>query len=88
MKHRLVLTIIAKERYIFAEVHILEMIGDKTAVATLDALAKIFDSVVFRHLFDDPAFGAFDKCCHHIYLRRTGDLSTDAGQGLAGVKFG
>jgi hypothetical protein len=34
--------VFAKESYIFAEIHIFEMIGDKTAVATLDALAEFF----------------------------------------------
>ncbi len=63
MKHRLILTVVAKERDVFSEVHILEMVGDETAVATLDAFAEIFDSVRFGHLFDDPAFGAFDKFC-------------------------
>ena len=42
MEHRLVLTVLAKERDILAEIHVLEMISNKTAVAALDALAECF----------------------------------------------
>ncbi len=47
MEHRLVLTIVAEERDILAEVHVLEMICDKAAVATLDAFAKFLYYCVF-----------------------------------------
>lgn len=40
VEHRLVLAVFAKERDILAEVHVFEVIGDKAAVATLDALAE------------------------------------------------
>jgi len=57
MEHSLVLAVFAKEGYVFAEIHILEVISDKTAVATLDAFAKFFENVLFGfHLFYDPAF--------------------------------
>lgn len=45
MEHRLVFAVVAKERYVFAEVHILEVIGDKATVTTLNAFAKIFEHV-------------------------------------------
>ena len=47
VEHRIVFTVFAKKSDIFAEVHILEMIGDKTAVATLDAFTKILDRFGF-----------------------------------------
>ena len=47
MEHRLVFAVVAKERDIFAEIHIFEVIGNKTAVTTLDAFAKIVQNFVF-----------------------------------------
>lgn len=56
MEHRLVLAVITKECDIFTEIHILEVICDKTAVATLDAFTKFFKNVLFVfHLFYDSA---------------------------------
>ena len=46
MEHRLVLTVLAKERHVFAEVHILEVICDKTAIATLNAFAEVVENVI------------------------------------------
>ena len=41
MEHRLVLAVLAKECNVFAEIHIFKVIGDKTAVAALDAFAEV-----------------------------------------------
>lgn len=43
MEHVLILTVLAKERYVLTQVHILEVIGDKTAVAALYTLSKLLD---------------------------------------------
>lgn len=51
MEHRLVFAVVAKKGDIFAEIHILEVIGDKAAVATLDAFAKILQNFFFRVIF-------------------------------------
>ena len=40
VEHRLVLAVLTKECHVLAEVHILEVIRDKTSVAALDALAE------------------------------------------------
>ncbi len=40
VEHRLVFAVLAKKRDILAEIHILEMVCDKTAIATLDAFAE------------------------------------------------
>lgn len=40
MKHRIILTMLAKIRYVLAQIHILQIIRDVTAVAALDALAE------------------------------------------------
>src|SRR5436190_1451760 len=40
MEHRLVLAVVAEECHFFAEIHILQIVGDEAAVATLNALAK------------------------------------------------
>ena len=47
MEHRLVLAVLAKECDVLAEVHVLEMIRDKAAVATLNAFAEFFENVSF-----------------------------------------
>ena len=47
MEHRLVFAVVAKERDVFAEIHVFEVIGDKAAVATLYAFAKIMQNFVF-----------------------------------------
>ena len=57
MEHCLVFTVFAKERDIFAEIHILEMISNETAITALDAFAKIPEHVVVRfQLFYYPPF--------------------------------
>ena len=42
MEHRLVLAVFAKESNVLAQIHIFEVIRDKTSVAALNALAKFF----------------------------------------------
>lgn len=51
MKHRLVFAVIAKKRNVFAEIHIFQMIRDKTAVATLNAFAELIQNflAIFLH---------------------------------------
>jgi len=51
VKHRVVLAMFAKERHILAEIHILEVIGDKTAVTALNALAKFIQNLVRSYFF-------------------------------------
>lgn len=41
MKHGVVFAVFAKERHVFAEVHIPQTIGDKTAVTSLYPLAEL-----------------------------------------------
>ena len=48
VEHCLVFTVFAKECDVFAEVHILEVIGDKTPIATLDAFAEFVQNFFFR----------------------------------------
>ena len=54
MEHRLVLAVIAEKRDVLAEIHILEMIGDKASVTTLYALAEFlldfFFTVIIHRL--------------------------------------
>lgn len=55
MKHRIVFTMLAKISYVFAEIHIFQVIRDKTAVATLNAFAEFFYNFfrcVFAHFLD------------------------------------
>ena len=40
-KHRVVFAVFAKKRSVVAQIHILQMISDKTAEAALHALAEI-----------------------------------------------
>ena len=69
MEHRFVPTMFAKECDILAEIHILEVIRDKTAVTTLYALAEFLDNVgVGSHLFNNASLGAFDKFGEQIDL--------------------
>lgn len=42
MEHRMVAAMLAEKRNVLAEVHILEMIGDKAAVTPLHAPAEFF----------------------------------------------
>jgi hypothetical protein len=41
MKHRVVLAVLAEERDIVTEVHILQMVGNKASVTPLNALSEI-----------------------------------------------
>ncbi len=47
VEHRVVFAVFAEECDVFAEVHVFEVIGDKAAVATLDALAEFVENVSF-----------------------------------------
>ncbi len=46
VKHRFVFAVIAKKRNVFAEIHILQMIRDETAVAALNAFAEFLQNFV------------------------------------------
>ncbi len=86
VKHRVVFAVFAKEGDVLAEVHILEVISDKAAVATLNSLAKMFDGVVLgRHLFDDTSFRRFDKIGQQSDLGAALDLGADLFDGLRGI---
>ena len=52
VKHALVLAVFAEERDILAEIHVLEVICDKAAIATLDALAEFCEEflIVGHHV--------------------------------------
>ena len=55
VKHRIVLTMLAKISYIFAEIHIFQVICNITTIATLDALAvnlQNFFLWFFTHFLD------------------------------------
>lgn len=47
VEHRVVLAVIAKERHIFTEIHVFQMIRNKAAVAPLNALAECFQHFLF-----------------------------------------
>ena len=51
MEHRIILTMLAKKRYVFAQIHILQIIRNITAIAALNALAEFLYNflVTFRH---------------------------------------
>ena len=51
MKHRFVFAVFAEKSHVLAEIHILQMIRDKAAVAALDALAEFFDNFVGVYIF-------------------------------------
>jgi hypothetical protein len=40
VEHVFVLAVFAKERHVLAKIHVFEMVGDKAAVAALNALAE------------------------------------------------
>ena len=48
MKHRLVLTMLAEKRYVFAQIHILQIIRNVTTIAALHAFAEFFYNLFFR----------------------------------------
>ena len=41
MEHRIILAVFAKEGHVLAQVHILQMISNKTPIATLNAFTKL-----------------------------------------------
>ena len=47
MEHRIVLTVFAKKGNVLAEIHVLEVIGDKASIASLNALSEYFN-YIFR----------------------------------------
>jgi hypothetical protein len=49
VEHCVVLAVFAKEGHVLAEVHILEMVCDKTAIAALDALGELLQNVRLGH---------------------------------------
>lgn len=46
VKHRIVLTVFAEKGDVLTQVHILQMVCDKAAVAALYALAEFFENLV------------------------------------------
>ena len=44
VEHRVVLAVVAKERHVLAQVHILQVIGDEASVTPLNALAELFQN--------------------------------------------
>lgn len=46
VKHRIVLAVFAEKGDVLTQVHILQVIRDKAAVAALDALAEFFENLV------------------------------------------
>ena len=46
VKHGLVLTVLAKEGHVFAEIHVLEVVSNKAAIAALDALAEFVEDLL------------------------------------------
>ena len=46
MEHRIVLAVFAKESGVFAEVHILKVVRDKTSITTLDAFTEVCKHIV------------------------------------------
>lgn len=95
MKHRLVLTVVAKEGNVLTQIHILEVIGDKTAITTLNAFAKYLDDFLAclhyldrrANLFHDAAFRCFNKLDEHIDLITARNVFADLFNGLRGVEF-
>lgn len=51
VEHRIVLAVFAEESDILAEIHILQMIGDETAVTTLYAFAKFLQNFQISRYF-------------------------------------
>lgn len=82
MEHRFVFTVLAKESYVFAKIHVFQMIGDETSVASLNTLSKFaqrlgrrfthnFFSILTRAakvLEHDPAFRRFDEANENVDL--------------------
>lgn len=72
VEHRVVLAVFAEESYVFAEVHIFEVIGNKAAVATLNAFAKFVQNFVFavivHKLFEILPYRDLRSLCLQNYL--------------------
>lgn len=52
VEHCVVLAVLAEERDVLSEIHVLEVIGDETAIAALDALTEFGEDFVgFGHSF-------------------------------------
>ncbi len=51
MKHRFVLTMLAKKRHVFAQIHIPQIVRNIAAIAALHALAEFLDDflLIIRH---------------------------------------
>jgi len=88
MEHRFVMAVIAEKGHILAKIHILEMICDKTPVATLDALTELLDHLcrVF-HLFYNSAARRLDKVNQKVDLGNIADLSFDPIEGLRRIQL-
>lgn len=52
MKHRFVFAVITKKRNVFTEIHIFQMIRDKTPVTTLNAFTELIQNffTIFLHV--------------------------------------
>ena len=88
VEHRLVVAMLAIERHVFAEVHIFQMIGDKTAVTPLDPFGKnIRDVCRVVHLFYNTAFRTFDKSGQEVHFLTVRDLGPDLLDGLARIQL-
>lgn len=51
VEHRLVFAVVAEKRHVLAKIHILKVISNKTAIATLNALAKFEQNFVVCNSF-------------------------------------
>jgi hypothetical protein len=49
MEHRIVLAVVAKECYVFAEIHVFQMVSDEAAVASLHPFAELLQNY-FIHI--------------------------------------
>ena len=86
VKHRIVFAVVAEKGYVLAEIHVLKMISDKTAIASLDPLTKFLDYLLaVDHLFYDPTLRTIDKVSKQIDLFAAGDLTSDSLHGLRRV---
>jgi hypothetical protein len=51
VKHRVVLAVLAKERHVLTQIHVLEMVRNKTAVAALYPLSEFFQQLFLIVVF-------------------------------------
>lgn len=101
MEHRLVFAVFAKECYIFAEIHVFQMICNETPVTSLNTLSKFiqrfgcrfthnFLSILtraVRPLEHHAAFRRFYKVDENIDLFTAGDLALDPLERLRSIQF-